>query len=185
MRVGYARVSTTEQNLSLQIGALEEAGCDKIFTDKVSGKAFERPGLQAAFDYMREGDSLVIWRLDRLGRSLAKLIEVSQDLETKKIHLVSLKDAVDTNTAAGRFYFHIIGALAEMERDLNQERTLAGLEAARQQGRVGGRPSVLDAQKKAGAKHLIESGMSMSEISKIIGTSVATLYRHFPASRRG
>ena len=147
MLVGYARVSTHEQNLSLQVDALTQAGCEKIFEDKISGIKAERPGLNAALEFVRKGDTLVVWRLDRLGRSLKHLIETVADLEGRGIGLRSLQEAIDTTTAGGRLVFQIFGALAEFERNLIRERTLAGLQAARARGRKGGRPKALDETK--------------------------------------
>ncbi len=127
MLVGYVRVSTLEQNASLQIDALQQAGCERIFQDKVSGAKTERPGLQEAIDFLRNGDSLVVWRLDRLGRSLKHLLETVAHLEERDIGFRSLQEAIDTTTSGGRLIFHIFGALAEFERNLIRERTIAGL----------------------------------------------------------
>ena len=147
MKVGYARVSTHEQNLSLQKDALKEAGCGKIFHDQVSGAKAERPGLQEAKAYVRDGDTLVLWRLDRLGRSLKHLIETVTALEERGVGFQSLQESIDTTTSGGRLLFHIFGALAEFERNLIQERTRAGLAAARARGRKGGRPKAVDKKK--------------------------------------
>ena len=144
MLVGYARVSTLEQNVDLQIDALRQAGCEKIFEDKVSGTKADRPGLQAALEFVRSGDTLVVWRLDRLGRSLKHLIETVGHLEEQGIGLRSIQEALDTTTAGGKLVFQIFGALAEFEHNLIRERTLAGLSAARARGRKGGRPKALD-----------------------------------------
>lgn len=144
MLVGYARVSTTEQKLDLQLDQLKAFGCEKVFHDIASGANSERPELAAALEFMRKGDTLVVWKLDRLGRSLSKLIEFIKDLQNKDIGFKSLQDAIDTTTAQGKFFFHIIGAFAELERDLIRERTQAGLEAARSRGRLGGRPKAID-----------------------------------------
>ena len=139
MKVGYARVSTHEQNLDLQEDALKEAGCERIYRDRVSGAASDRPGLQNALDYVREGDTLVVWRTDRLGRSLKHLIETVTTLEERGVGFQSVQESIDTTTSGGRLVFHIFGALAEFERNLIQERTRAGLAAARARGRKGGR----------------------------------------------
>jgi DNA invertase Pin-like site-specific DNA recombinase len=149
MKVGYARVSTQEQNLSLQKDALKKAGCGKIFHDQVSGAKVKRPGLQEVKAYARESDTLVVWRLDRLGRSLNHLIETVTALEERGVGFQSLQESIDTTTSGGRLVFHIFGALAEFERNLIQERTRAGLAAARARGRQGGRPRALDAKKQA------------------------------------
>src|SRR5438067_11357133 len=140
MSVGYARVSTHDQTLNLQQDALEKIGCTKIFTDIISGAKAERKGLQEAIDYVREGDTLVVWRLDRLGRSLKHLIDTITTLNNRKIGFKSITENIDTTTSGGKLIFHIFGALAEFERDVIKERTKAGLQAARARGRLGGRP---------------------------------------------
>jgi len=141
MLIGYARVSTHEQNLTLQTDALKKAGCRKIFDDRVSGAASDRPGLKAALEYVREGDTLLVWRLDRLGRSLKDLIEIIGSLEKRGVGFKSLQESIDTTTSGGRLIFHVFGALAEFERNLIRERTRAGLEAARAEGlKVKGQP---------------------------------------------
>jgi DNA invertase Pin-like site-specific DNA recombinase len=146
--VGYARVSTFEQNLNLQKDALKAAGCDKIFEDQISGSVSVRPGMDRAMEFLREGDTLVVWRLDRLGRSLKHLIEVVSRLEEKRIGFKSLQETIDTTSSGGRLIFHIFGALAEFERNLIRERTMAGLSAARARGKKGGRPKALEPQKR-------------------------------------
>src|SRR5204863_7764914 len=140
MLIGYARVSTQDQTLNLQKDALEKIGCSKIFTDTASGAITERKGLDEALEYVREGDSLIVWKLDRLGRSLKHLIETITTLNNRKIGFKSLTENIDTTTSSGKLIFHIFGALAEFERDIIRERTKAGLEAARARGRRGGRP---------------------------------------------
>jgi len=140
MNIGYARVSTEDQTLDLQKDALEKIGCSQIFTDTISGATRERPGLTKALEYVREGDSLVVWKLDRLGRSLKHLIETITELNNRKIGFKSLTENIDTTTSGGKLIFHIFGALAEFERDIIRERTNAGLQAARARGRLGGRP---------------------------------------------
>jgi len=179
MLIGYARVSTLEQNASLQIDALKQAGCERIFQDKVSGAKTERPGLQEAIDFLRDGDSLVVWRLDRLGRSLKHLLETVACLEERGIGFRSLQEAIDTTTSGGRLIFHIFGALAEFERNLIRERTIAGLKAARARGRKGGRPKALDAKKTALAHRLYnEKQHTIVEICQILGISKPTLYTY-------
>ena len=148
MLIGYARVSTHEQNLDLQEDALKAAGCKKVYTDKTSGTRAERPGLEKALADVRPGDSLVVWKLDRLGRSLKHLIETVTDLSHRGVGFRSLQEAIDTTTSGGKLIFHVFGALAEFERDIIRERTLAGLAAARARGRTGGRPRNLDDKKK-------------------------------------
>src|ERR687893_767691 len=167
MLIGYARVSTQDQTLNLQKDALEKNGCSKIFTDTASGAKAERIGLEEALEYVREGDTLVVWRLDRLGRSLKHLIETISQLDTRKIGFKSLTENIDTTTSGGKLIFHIFGALAEFERDLIKERTQAGLEAARERGRRGGRPKVLDERKAAMARALYaDKHNTISEICK-------------------
>ena len=143
MKIGYARISTADQNLELQTDALEKAGCEKIFTDRASGAKDDRPGLINAVEFCREGDSLVVWKLDRLGRSLKHLIETINVLHEKKVGFVSLQESIDTTTSGGKLIFHVFGALAEFERELIRERTNAGLASARSRGRLGGRPKLM------------------------------------------
>lgn len=176
--VGYARVATTEQDAVLQHDALTEAGCSRIFTDTASGAIAERPQLAAALDHLRSGDILVVWRLDRLGRSLRHLIETVEGLEQRGIGFRSLPESIDTTTPGGRLIFHVFGALAEFERELIRERTMAGLAAARARGRVGGRPPAMTEAKLRQALAMREQGRSVSEISEVIGVSRATIYRH-------
>ena len=179
MKVGYARVSTTEQDLSLQLDALKDAGCEKIHEDRISGAKTDRPGLQEALAYLRKGDTLVVWRLDRLGRSLKHLIETVNDLEERGIGFQSLQEAIDTTTSSGRLVFHIFGALAEFERNLIRERTQAGLAAARARGRKGGRPKSLDAKKTELLYELYDSKKhTVKEICEMIGISRPTLYSY-------
>ena len=179
MKIGYARVSTYEQNLSLQMDALEKADCEKVFHDQISGAKTKRPGLDEALTYLRKGDILVVWRLDRLGRSLKHLIETVTLLEERGIGFQSLQESIDTTTSGGRLIFHIFGALAEFERNLIQERTQAGLEAARVRGRKGGRPKSLDEKKTKLLYRLYdEKQHSIQEICGLIGISKSTLYAY-------
>lgn len=179
MKIGYARVSTDEQNLALQIDALERAGCVRLFQDQASGAKTKRPGLDEALAYLREGDVLVVWRLDRLGRSLQHLIETVALLEERSIGLQSLQESIDTTTSGGKLIFHIFGALAEFERQLIRERTQAGLASARARGRKGGRPKSLDA-KKVGLLYRLydEKEHSIQEICNLVGISKSTLYAY-------
>jgi len=179
MLIGYARVSTDDQDLSLQRDALNASGCNRIFTDTMSGAKAERPGLSAALDHCRAGDTVVVWRLDRLGRSLTNLIELMTALEEKEIGFKSLSEQIDTTTSGGKLIFHIFGALAEFERELIRERTRAGLAAVRARGRQGGRPKKLDTPKKiAMAQSLYNEGThSIDDICQTLGVSRATLYR--------
>lgn len=179
MLIGYARKSTYEQNLSLQKDALQKVGCKKILTDQITGSKEERPGLTKAMDMLRKGDTLVVWRLDRLGRSLKHLIKLIEDLEEKKIGFRSLQESIDTTTSGGRLVFHIFGALAEFERHLIRERTHAGLAAARARGRLGGRPKVLNNKKKKLAVKLYkEKKHTVAEIGEMLGVSRMTVYRY-------
>ncbi len=179
MLIGYARKSTYEQNLSLQKDALKKVGCKKILTDQITGSKEERPGLTKAMDVLRKGDTLVVWRLDRLGRSLKHLIKLIEDLEEKKIGFRSLQESIDTTTSGGRLVFHIFGALAEFERHLIRERTHAGLAAARARGRLGGRPKVLNNKKKKLAVKLYkEEKHTVAEIGEMLGVSRMTVYRY-------
>lgn len=179
MRVGYARVSTGEQKLDLQLDALEEAGCKRIYEEKTSGAAKERPELEKCLDALREGDTLVVWRLDRFGRSLKDLVSKMEKLEERDADFVSLTEGIDTTTAQGRLTFHIFGALAEFERELSRERTMAGLRAARERGRVGGRPSALDEEDIPEVQALMKDpDVSVSQICERFGISSPTLYRY-------
>jgi DNA invertase Pin-like site-specific DNA recombinase len=185
MLVGYARVSTSDQTLDLQKDALEKIGCTKIFTDIISGAKVERKGLEEALHYVREGDTLVVWRLDRLGRSLKHLIEVVSDLEKRGIGFKSLTESIDTTTSGGKLVFHLFGALAEFERNLIRERTNAGLLAARARGRKGGRPKSLTEKKVAMAHELYKNkNNSISEICKSLNISRATLYRYLQVQKQ-
>lgn len=177
-KVGYARVSTKEQDLSLQLDALQKFDCDKVFTDKISSVK-QRQGLQEALGYLREGDSLVVWKLDRLCRSLPDLIKISQQLKDKGCELISITENIDTSTPAGRLYFNILGALGQMERELIQERVQAGLAAARKRGKIGGKPRV--GQDKIDlARRELSEGRSYPDVAKIIGIHPQTLYRLVP-----
>jgi DNA invertase Pin-like site-specific DNA recombinase len=184
MRIGYARVSTLDQNLDLQEDALKAAGCEKIDTDKAGGTRAERPGLERALADLRAGDRLVVWKLDRLGRSLRHLIETVTDLRDRGVGFQSLQEAIDTTTSGGKLIFHVFGALAEFERDIIRERTLAGLAAARARGRMGGRPRQLDDKKKRHAAMLRSDPMnSVKDICRTLGISKATLYRYLAELR--
>ena len=184
MLIGYARVSTSDQSPQLQLDALKAAGCVKIFTDTISGAKSERPGLTEALNCVRQGDILVVWRLDRLGRSLQHLIATITDLNTHGVGFRSLTENIDTTTSGGKLIFHIFGALAEFERDIIRERTQAGLQAARARGRNGGRPRLLSPKKLAHAQALYNDKTStIAEICKTLGISRATLYRSIQVRR--
>jgi DNA invertase Pin-like site-specific DNA recombinase len=179
MLIGYSRVSTNDQNPNLQEDALKKAGCEKIFSDRISGTVSARPGLNSAKDILRKGDTLIVWRLDRLGRSLKDLIEWVNYLDKEGISLKSLHESIDTSTSTGKLIFHIFGALSEFERNLIQERTQAGLSAARARGRIGGRPEVLNENKKQLAVRLYEEKQhSVKKICEMMGISKPTLYSY-------
>ena len=177
--IGYARVSTDDQNAQLQVDALMAAGCIKVFTDKASGSLANRPQLDKMLDQLRPDDVVVVWRLDRLGRSLRNLIALTDDLGKRGVGFRSLSESIDTTTANGRLFFSVMGALAEFERDLIRERTNAGLAAARARGRVGGRPPVMTAEKVKVARQMYDSKEHTVEaIAKTLGVSRKTIYRH-------
>ncbi len=179
MMIGYGRVSTSEQNLDLQLDALKKAGCERIFTDKMSGTKAERPGLDEALAYAREGDSIVVWRLDRLGRSIKNLIDVIKTLEDRKVGFRSLSESLDTTTSGGRLVFLIFGALAEFEVNIIRERTRAGLAAARARGKIGGRPRSMDEKKAAALMQLYKDNTnSIDELCQLFGVSRTTLYKY-------
>lgn len=178
MLVGYARVSTADQSLDLQRDALKKAGCKKVFTDVASGAKSERNGLAKALEFARSGDTLVVWRLDRLGRSLPHLIESVRGLQGRKVGFRSLQENIDTTTSGGKLVFHLFGALAEFERDIISDRTNAGLVAARARGRFGGRPRVLDAEKTKLARTLHKDGTTPAVICATLGISRSSLYRY-------
>ena len=184
MLIGYARVSTQDQNLDLQIEALTKAGCKKVFDDKISGSRAERPGLTKVLEMLRDGDTLVVWKLDRLGRSVKNLVDLVGELHKQGIQFKSLTDAIDTGTPSGRFFFHVMASLAEMERELTVERTRAGLEVARQLGRKGGRKRQMTDSKIESAKKLLANGVPPRDVAMNLSVSVPTLYRWIPASTR-
>jgi DNA invertase Pin-like site-specific DNA recombinase len=184
MLIGYARVSTYDQTLTLQQDALEKAGCKKIFTNTASGAKTERKGLEQALTYVRKGDTLVVWRLDRLGRSLPHLITTMTDLEERGIGFKSLTENIDTTTSGGKLIFHIFGALAEFERNLIRERTQAGLTAARARGKTGGRPKALTARQLSIARELYQRKHPIQEILRTLKISKATLYRAIKIGER-
>lgn len=182
MLVGYARVSTVDQNLDLQLSALKEVGCEKLYQDQISGTKANRPGLSMALEVLRKNDTLVVWKLDRLGRTVKGLIDLVNQLHQKEIHFKSITDNVDTSTPAGRFFFHVMASLAQMERELMAERTKAGLAAAKAKGRIGGRKRKMTQSKIESAKQLLSSGSLPKDVAQNLGISVPTLYRWVPAS---
>jgi DNA invertase Pin-like site-specific DNA recombinase len=182
MLIGYARVSTQDQNPDLQREALNKAGCEKVLEDKASGTRSERPALTKALEMLREGDTLVVWKLDRLGRSVKQLVDLVGKLHKQGIQFKSLTDAIDTGSPSGRSFYHVMSRLAEMERELTVERTRAGLEIARRLGRKGGRKRQMTDSKIASAKKLLAGGVPPREVARNLGVSVPTLYRWVPAS---
>lgn len=182
MLIGYARVSTGDQNLDLQKNALIRAECELVFEDMASGKNARRPGLKRALRRLRPGDVLVVWKLDRLGRSMRDLITLVSELQARGVNFRSLTDSIDTSTPAGRFFFHVMSALAEMERELIVERTRAGLAAAREQGRVGGRRRVMTTEVVERCRRMMDMGATRQQVADVIGVDVKTIYKYLPAS---
>lgn len=183
MQVGYERVSTDDQTIDLQHDALVQAGCEKFFSDKISGSKFERPGLAECLNFVRPGDVLVVWRLDRLGRSLKDLIEVVEGLEKRGVGFKSLQESIDTTTSGGKLIFHVFGALAEFERNLIRERTNAGLQAARARGRKGGRRQKLTPQQIAIGRSLAaDPSRTVTSICEHLEISRQTYYRYIAAN---
>jgi DNA invertase Pin-like site-specific DNA recombinase len=174
---GYARVSTVDQDLRVQLDALEAAGCDRVFTDKASGGTRERPGLDAVLAVLEAGDELVVTRLDRLGRSVADLVHIVIDLGERGVEFRSLIEGFDTTTSGGKLLFHVMAAIAEFERELIRERVNAGLAAARARGRIGGRPRVMTPEKARVARDLNASNTPVTTIAAVLGVSRATVYR--------
>lgn len=183
MKIGYARVSTEDQNTDLQVDALTAAGCEKIFTDKASGAKTDRPALAEMLEYARAGDVVVVYKLDRLGRSLAHLLEVVTGLGARGVGFQSITEGIDTSTPAGRLVFNIFGSIAEFERDLIRERTNAGLAAARARGRKGGRPAVMTPEKIHQARALAAGSVPVVEICATLGISRATFYREVGSTK--
>ena len=178
MTFGYARVSTLHQDEALQLDALEQAGCDRVVVDRISGSIKARPALDELLAQLRPNDVVVVWRLDRLGRSLRDLIDLVGELERKGVAFRSLTEQIDTTTPGGKLVFHVFGALAEFERDLIRERTMAGLAAARARGRTGGRPTVWTPEKLRTARAMYDSGQhDVSAIARVLGVSRASVYR--------
>lgn len=183
MRIGYARVSKkTEQKLDLQLDALQKAGAEEIFQERMSGKIDDRPELSKLMSYIRKGDTLIVYKLDRLGRSTKKLLELAEELDQRGIELVSIKDQIDTSTPIGKAMFRMLMVLAEMERDIIVERTRSGLEAARARGRVGGRPKKDTGDVNTAVKLYNSKEYTLKEIQRITGVSKATLYRKLKES---
>ena len=184
MLVGYARVSTSDQNLNLQKDELKKFGCSKIYEDVASGAKSARVGLEAAIDFAREGDTLVIWKLDRLGRSLRDLIDIVMRLDNQGVSFVCITQNIDTRTPDGKLFFHIFGALAEYERELIRERTKAGLTAARARGRKGGRKPAMTEEQIEQARAMMDNPkLKIASIIKTLGVSKATLYKYVPMGK--
>jgi DNA invertase Pin-like site-specific DNA recombinase len=184
--VGYCRVSTASQDLGLQIEALKAAGCKRIFKETASGAQRDRPEFAKALDYLRPDDVLCVWKLDRCSRSLKQLIETIEALGERGVGFKSITENIDTTTPGGRLVYHVIGALAEFERGVNRERTMAGLENARRLGRKGGRPRAMSADDVAAARALLASpDITVEAVAERMGVSPATLYRYFPGGRQG
>ncbi|MEO9900520.1 recombinase family protein [Nisaea sp.] len=184
MQIGYCRVSTIDQNPNLQRDTLSNAGCERLFEDRMTGTKKDRPGLTEALAFARPGDTITVWRLDRLGRSLKDLLEIVADLEGRGVGLRSLTESIDTSSSGGRLIFSIFGAIGEFERNLIRERTLAGLDAARRRGRTGGRPKALSERDVLAAKAILnEDNLTVAEVAGRLGVSVPTLYRHVPGGR--
>lgn len=184
MKIGYARVSKQEQDLALQLDALNKEGCEKIFQEKASGAQRDRPELKSALAFMRKGDTLVVWKLDRLARSMKQLIETIESFQEQGIGLKSLQDPIDTSSPSGKLVFHIFAALAEFERGVIRERTTAGLRAARERGRVGGRPPSLSAKDLQAAKAMLkDSDITVAAVARQLNVAPSTLYRHIPHAR--
>ena len=183
MLIGYARVSTQEQNLDLQLEALKKAGCEKIFTDKASGKNSEREGLQEAFKIFRKDDVLIVWKLDRLGRSVRHLVNLLDELNAASVYVRSLTEGIDTQGAMGKVIYQLVAIFSELERTNIIERTRAGLAAARAQGRIGGRPRAINDEMKTRISQLIGSGWKAGEVIKTCNISKSTYYKYFPANR--
>jgi DNA invertase Pin-like site-specific DNA recombinase len=184
MNIGYARVSTQDQKPDLQTDALKHAGCEKVFIEKASGAQRDRPELKAALDYIRTGDTMVVWKLDRLARSIKQLIETVEDLEKRGIGFKSLTENIDTTTSSGKLIFHIFASLAEFERSIIRERTKAGLDAARARGKTGGRPPALTEKDIQVAKAMLaDTEITVEEVAKRLKVAPSTLYRHLPGGR--
>lgn len=184
MLIGYVRVSTNDQNTDLQRNALQSANCEQIFEDKISGKTSERPGLKRALRTLKEGDTLVVWKLDRLGRSMRHLVMLTEELRERGVNFRSLTDSIDTSTPMGRFFFHVMGALAEMERELIVERTRAGLTAAREKGRIGGRRRIMTPEVVARAERMMANGATLHQVALVLDVSPKTIYRYIPAPKQ-
>lgn len=184
MKVGYCRVSTQDQNMDAQLDALKAMGCEKVYQEKASGAKSDRRVLKDCLNFMRRGDVLVCYKLDRIARSLKHLMEIMEDLDKRGIGFISHTEAIDTTTPSGRLLFHLLASIGEFERDLIRQRTHAGLSAARRRGRIGGRPRQMTEEKVAAVKKLLADGMAVKDAAAAVGVSVPTLYRWCPSSER-
>ncbi|WP_416413807.1 recombinase family protein [Pantoea sp. App145] len=184
MLIGYVRVSTNDQNTDLQRVALQSEDCELIFEDKISGTKADRPGLRRAIKAPKAGHTLVVWKLDRLGRSMRNLVMLIEELKERGSNFRSLTDSIDTGTPMGRFFFHIMGALAEMERELIVERTTAGLAAARAKGRIGGRQRIMTPEVVERARRMIANGATLNQVAMVLELSSQTVYRYIPAAEQ-
>lgn len=185
MLIGYARISTDEQKLDLQTDALQKAGCERVFSDTASGAKDDRPGLAGALEVLVQGDVLVVWKLDRMGRSLPHLVSTVSELQARGVEFRSLQEAIDTTTPGGRLVFHVFAALAQFERELIRERTKAGLEAARSRGRIGGRRHKLDKNAAQAVARMTEERMPVEQICASLEISRATYFRYLKVAREG
>lgn len=184
MRIGYARVSTADQSLSAQQDALRDAGCDRVYEETASGAQRGRPVLAELMRSLRSGDTLVVFKLDRVARSLPDLLNIMEQMSQMKVDFLSLTEKIDTSTPGGRLVFHVMGAIGEFERDIIRERTAAGLKAAKARGRTGGRPLKMTADKVQAARSLLTSGTPAKDVARTLGVSLPTLYRWVPGHSR-
>ncbi|MDF7662140.1 recombinase family protein [Erwiniaceae bacterium L1_54_6] len=184
MLIGYVRVSTNDQNTDLHRVALQSADCELILEDKISGTKADRPGLRRVIKTLKAGDTLVVWKLDRLGRSMRNLVMLIEELKEKGINFRSLTDSIDTGMPMGRFFVHIMGALAEMKRELIVERTTAGLAAARAKGRIGGRQRIMTPEVVERARRMIANGATLNQVAMVLELSSQTVYRYIPAAEQ-
>ena len=184
IKIGYARVSTRDQNNELQVQALKDYGCEQIYIETASGAMRDRPELAIALRSIREGDEFVVWKFDRMARSLKQLIETFEALEKKKVEFVSIKENIDTSTHTGKLFFHIFGALGEFEREVIRERVLAGLDTARKMGRIGGRPKTVNKDTlKCAGRLLKDPQFTAKDVAKMVGIHLSTLYRYIPRAK--
>ncbi len=186
MKIGYARVSTIDQNLDVQIDGLKKEGCDRIYKEKLSGSRYDRPELNSLLENLRKGDILIVWKLDRLGRTVKQLVSLVEELKNRGVQFKSIRDNIDTGSATGTFFFHVMASFAQLERELTIERTMAGLKAARSRGRFGGRPEVHSKDKKELAyKMYLENDKTVQEIADTLDIGRVTIYRYINKRKNG